>query len=302
MGTLAHVKGNAHSRQVIGIGTEVHLTHAAPAGAATDKVANLVRSLARNRRQTEGHLVLTHYVQFIALVVSPSALITREIVEEAAIGYFAILQIVVLAGLGNADVTGIGVTYAVDTNIVVHELGEEGCYVVAQAHLLEVVACVVVVGQNLVDGIDDGVDKRQRTHVLRDIDVHTFLVWVATGLLIGTTTTVVEVGETIKIESCRTTGTGLVDLNEAALAHSGVELPYGNGVRRRALEVVALLGIVDGEFVLWNAHGQQVVGHELIQGIVDVLIVGVVDGSGTEVVVADIGAYIVYRDVGHVLT
>ncbi len=104
--------------------------------------------------------------------------------------------------------------------------------------------------------------------------------------MVGALASVVEDGEAVDVDTLALAA--LEELEQAALAHRGVELHDGDA-RHFAVDVVALLVVVVDELVGAEALGQQVVGDELVEQVVLRLVVGVplslwIDALAVEVV------------------
>ena len=115
--------------------------------------------------------------------------------------------------------------------------------------------------------------------------------------MVSAVATVVEHGEAVE-ENTLHIG-ALPGLHYAALAHGDEMRPHGDAVSRAGLVVVALLIVMDSEFIHGDALRYQVVGDKLVEHVVLVGIVTVVLCLGVEILVDDPFLHVIHGDVLH---
>ena len=106
------------------------------------------------------------------MVVGPTRPPAVEDIEESLLGvHFAVIEITIHLVVGEVE-AGI---VAHMTHVVIHHLGQEVPGVIAETRLCQVVAGVVVIGQHLVDGIDDGVYQFHHIRLRAGVEQDTFV-------------------------------------------------------------------------------------------------------------------------------
>ncbi|MBR4758433.1 MAG: hypothetical protein IK084_06470 [Bacteroidaceae bacterium] len=89
----------------------------------------------------------------------------------------------------------------------------------------------------------------------------------------------VEHGETVQINAIALIA--LIDFEQTALAHRGVEFLACHAQLVGIVQAEAALIVVDDEFIGRDAHGQEVVGDEKVEQIVGA---GIVPAGGEDIV------------------
>ena len=135
------------------------------------------------------------------------------------------------------------------------------------------------IGNRRVDGIDHGVDEPYHSRALTRFQTNALILFRALLLVIVFGTPVIEFREAVQAGSLAL-GT-LPDTQQATLAHRHIVCPDGNGGSSILYLVVeALLVVVERQLVDGNSLWQEVIGDELIEQIVGVLVVVVHHGFG----------------------
>ena len=235
------------------------------ATAVLDGIAQLVCAAFRYGRQAHGAFQESADGQLVALHILPSVASSCPIVEACIFRDVYTFEVLVFLVIGNIDifvflVGNLGASY-----VVVHEFGPHAWHAPADALLLKVVACVVTIPEQFVDGIDDAVAYVVSPFEIWFADSNAFLVGVAREFLICASAVVVEVGEAIEVNTFALLA--LEDFQEASFAHSRVELHDGDG-GHFAVDVVAFLVVVIDEFVGWQTFRKEVIGDELVKKVV----------------------------------
>ena len=157
VGSLAHVHGDTHSSQVVGVFTPVELYHSTHVTTALDGISQLIGSALRYGWETHGAVGHTTDTHLVTLHVRPAVAATGPVQEVGLLGDAHIVEVLVCTVGGDiyALVTLVGNLRAADA--VGHKLRPHGTHIPTDAVCLHVVACVVAIGEQLVDGVDDTV-------------------------------------------------------------------------------------------------------------------------------------------------